>query len=97
MEKLEVNQRIELFEILSDGGYDGGAFTIGTFRPGKVNQSGNINVLAEDNFNDVLSMALNREVRPVGAMVVKKLKTKFPNIADGSLGPKVRPISKYII
>lgn len=76
MEKLKVGQRIELFEIISDGGYDRAAFTKGTFRPGKVNQSGNISVLAEDNFNDVLSMAPNREVKSVGAMIVKKLHKK---------------------
>lgn len=76
--KLEVGQRIELFQILTHGGYRESVFTIGSYRPGVINAGNTANVLDnEGSFTTMVIIpffAYKREARRIGAMIIKSLK-----------------------
>lgn len=86
---LYINQRIELFLILTDGSYkDKTLFVPGTIRPGYYLKnkrmsgyksytrilSNGIKNLFRGMFSDGLDILSNPEVKPIGAFIVKSLK-----------------------
>lgn len=78
MKKLEAGQRIELYKVLTDGGYNSEIFTVGTIRAGKDKYWNLVGVL--DNQGNYLPMfhtpceENSQEVRQVGAMIIKEVK-----------------------
>ena len=81
MEKLKVGQRIELVQILTDGTYTEGSMIPGTIRPVFNNGADWVGILPNSvegeltlNFLAMISKGRYKEVRPIGAMIIKKIK-----------------------
>lgn len=81
MEKLKIGQRIELYKILTDGTYPEGKMVPGTIRPG-VDTAENKQLVCIRTNPAIdcplsLSMFVGKEVKPIGAMIIKKVHKKL--------------------
>ena len=77
--KLKIGQQFEVVEVLTDGGYPSGVFKIGgwTMTNGEMFSSIAKCVPNGENANrsrNILSMSVIKEIKPVGRLIVTKIK-----------------------
>lgn len=70
--ELKEGQRIDVYKVLSDGGFWGNQFIPGQYRIGEG--QGLISVLSSCQFHKFLFMFNNTEVKKVGTLIIKTIK-----------------------
>lgn len=73
--ELKVGQRIDVYKVLTDGSYTGGAFTPGTWRVGyPLSPSFTEVIVDKKHGSKTLAMEYHNEVKKVGTLIIKTIK-----------------------